>query len=288
MPQRNKPKAGSASADGKPEPTQNGKTELKKDELKTTKKTAAAAAKARNSKGKATATPFWLAVAAVIAVAAVALQMLLSPSGGLLASVLGAAEREPPPRPTETAQRAAAATAATPTELPKDYAPPKKLPQSRPKEPKGTADCHDETESCEAWASAGECERNAAYMKASCRLSCGECNLPPGTPRPPPFDPNACEDKNANCATWASIGECDTNPNFMKVQCRVTCRLCQSATCRDIGDDCAARAEKQGCYTKPNMREECAWTCLACDLTQAPACARDAGETPAGGGGESS
>ena len=282
MPQRNKPKAGSASADGKPQPTQNGKTELKKDELKTTKKTAAAAAKARNSKSKTTATPFWLAIAAVIAVAAVALQMLLSPSGGLLASVLGGgAEREPPPRPTETAQRAAAATAAKSTELPKDYAPPKKLPQSRPKEPKGTADCHDETESCEAWASAGECERNAAYMKASCRLSCGECNLPPGTPRPPPFDPNACEDKNANCATWASIGECDTNPNFMKVQCRVTCRLCQSATCRDIGDDCAARAEKQGCYTKPNMREECAWTCLACDLTQAPACARDAGETPA-------
>ena len=43
------------------------------------------------------------------------------------------------------------------------------------------------------------------------------------------------------CATWASIGECDTNPAFMKIQCPVTCRLCQSDDCFDESDDCEAR-----------------------------------------------
>jgi glutathione peroxidase-family protein len=30
-------------------------------------------------------------------------------------------------------------------------------------------------------------------------------------------------DKHANCAEWASVGECDKNPSFMKTQCAASC-----------------------------------------------------------------
>ena len=37
---------------------------------------------------------------------------------------------------------------------------------------------------------------------------------------------NACEDSNDNCATWAAIGECQSNPGFMLQNCPVTCKMC--------------------------------------------------------------
>ncbi|GBF89340.1 prolyl 4-hydroxylase-like protein [Raphidocelis subcapitata] len=36
-------------------------------------------------------------------------------------------------------------------------------------------DCVDANESCPGWAKRGECASNPAYMRQSCRLSCGEC-----------------------------------------------------------------------------------------------------------------
>ena len=35
--------------------------------------------------------------------------------------------------------------------------------------------CEDDDENCAAWAASGECDKNAAYMQASCRASCGTC-----------------------------------------------------------------------------------------------------------------
>ena len=35
--------------------------------------------------------------------------------------------------------------------------------------------CEDAQETCCSWASKGECDRNAAFMKVSCRAACGEC-----------------------------------------------------------------------------------------------------------------
>lgn len=35
--------------------------------------------------------------------------------------------------------------------------------------------CTDTEEHCEHWASAGECEKNAAFMKGACQASCGVC-----------------------------------------------------------------------------------------------------------------
>lgn len=40
--------------------------------------------------------------------------------------------------------------------------------------------CVDQSEHCAAWAATGECERNAGYMRASCKLSCKLCKLDDG------------------------------------------------------------------------------------------------------------
>lgn len=37
--------------------------------------------------------------------------------------------------------------------------------------------CSDEDESCALWAAGGECEQNPMYMRASCPLSCGTCEV---------------------------------------------------------------------------------------------------------------
>ena len=55
-----------------------------------------------------------------------------------------------------------------------------------------TSDCVDEHKSCAGWADCGECDRNAAFMAASCRRSCGLCPMrpaPTATRLPPPVPP---------------------------------------------------------------------------------------------------
>ena len=79
--------------------------------------------------------------------------------------------------------------------------------------------CVDEHENCAYWAKSGECDNNAAFMKASCKASCGVCK----GGKPPPKKRGACEDTNDNCATWAAIGECQSNPGYMLVSCRAAC-----------------------------------------------------------------
>lgn len=37
--------------------------------------------------------------------------------------------------------------------------------------------CKDEQAACESWAKAGECENNPGYMRASCPVSCGTCEV---------------------------------------------------------------------------------------------------------------
>ena len=38
-------------------------------------------------------------------------------------------------------------------------------------------ECKDEHASCPSWAASGECAKNAGFMGASCRKSCGKCDL---------------------------------------------------------------------------------------------------------------
>ena len=48
-------------------------------------------------------------------------------------------------------------------------------------------------------------------------------------PRPEqPEQPERCEDIHPDCTGWVASGECATNPNFMHVQCRRGCGLCEA------------------------------------------------------------
>jgi hypothetical protein len=85
---------------------------------------------------------------------------------------------------------------------------------------------------------------------------------------------SACRDHNANCHRWAYIGECKTNPDFLKATCPLSCRHCDAPWCADKADDCAARAANGGCYASPEMRSECAWTCIACEVQERADCVR--------------
>lgn len=131
--------------------------------------------------------------------------------------------------------------------------------------------CENESPDCVNWAQSGECEKNSGYMHKACRPACGLCTAPPGSPSAAP----ACADTHRMCATWASIGECGTNPSFMNSSCRVACRLCQSEACSDKRDDCEELSRGGGCYTRPRMREECAWSCVSCDVSNETQCTRD-------------
>jgi hypothetical protein len=143
--------------------------------------------------------------------------------------------------------------------------------------------CEDSAVDCVRWARSGECAKNEIYMLKSCRASCGECDAAQDARPSAGADGGAdkCEDTHSMCTTWASIGECLTNPSFMNSSCPLTCRLCQSEACRDRRDDCSTRAERGGCYTLPGMRDECAWTCLSCKLAETTTCTRDRSSTPA-------
>lgn len=35
-----------------------------------------------------------------------------------------------------------------------------------------------------------------------------------------------CEDNNHYCASWATRGECQRNPGYMLVYCRLSCDVC--------------------------------------------------------------
>jgi len=37
-----------------------------------------------------------------------------------------------------------------------------------------------------------------------------------------------CKDENSDCAYWAKHGDCDTNPDWMLVHCKKSCKTCES------------------------------------------------------------
>ena len=87
--------------------------------------------------------------------------------------------------------------------------------------PADCADAPDVMASCGAWAAAGECDTNPAYMLQACALSCG-CRSPP----PPPPPECADRDTSGACAHWAASGECEANPAYMKLRCAASCGSC--------------------------------------------------------------
>ena len=134
---------------------------------------------------------------AVVALGVALVAVGLQASGVLPAFALSsAAVQQHPPRDT------LATASSTRHERPPKKAPKaaqKKQPPPVPIDPS----CVDDDPNCEQWARSGECERNRAYMERSCRASCHVCAS--NKPKPKPVE--ECEDRNANCATWAAIGE---------------------------------------------------------------------------------
>ena len=116
--------------------------------------------------------------------------------------------------------------------------------------------CIDDDGRCKIWAGTGECQKNAQYMLVHCRKSCSSCiPLHPG--EEPQIassestrsevlkrlyetqeylhkqaDRNVetlkrCVNKHSECTHWWSIGECDTNSQFMHTECSPACQTCQ-------------------------------------------------------------
>lgn len=42
-----------------------------------------------------------------------------------------------------------------------------------------------------------------------------------------------CTDDNADCASWASSGQCDLNPSYMYASCRKSCGKCTAERADD-------------------------------------------------------
>ena len=97
-----------------------------------------------------------------------------------------------------------------------------------PPPPEPDCSTPDSSESCEGWAQAGECDANAPYMHMECAHACKLCGAAaPRTAASPAgggfVADLACVDKSSYCGQWAAVGECDSNPGYMKANCRVTC-----------------------------------------------------------------
>jgi len=89
-------------------------------------------------------------------------------------------------------------------------------------------------------------------------------------------DPN-CEDKSSFCGEWAAIGECKSNPGYMRHNCRVTCHMCQSAACHDTDRAACKKAAAEGeCQRDPErLFHECRWACGWCAMRVNNRCLRE-------------
>jgi hypothetical protein len=69
----------------------------------------------------------------------------------------------------------------------------------------------------------------------------------------------------------------------MRINCKVTCHLCQSKHCHDADvKRCAAEAARGLCSSEPTrMYDECRWACRWCAMTTASKCLRPNASHPA-------
>lgn len=99
-----------------------------------------------------------------------------------------------------------------------------------------------------------------------------------------PAEPE-CRDEHASCDEWRATGECDANPGFMHVSCRLSCRRCATSDCADDpGADCEALrlGDADACFREElRMVERCRWSCGFCKVRGSRRCARDRAQAPA-------
>lgn len=132
--------------------------------------------------------------------------------------------------------------------------------------------CTDEDFRCLDWAGMGECDNNPGYMRHSCRRSCLVCHggssqfgteqrLPPASKGDNDEHEKAsdrlnqsinymravwsdekfqrvrhkCRNQHEDCTFWASLGECEENPDYMRTNCAPACFTCDLL---DISNRC--------------------------------------------------
>ena len=79
----------------------------------------------------------------------------------------------------------------------------------------------------------------------------------------------ACEDANAQCTGWASLGECDANARAMRLSCPRSCSFCTESgevgSCRNRRPECAHWKSLGLCQRSPAaMLEACPLACGWC------------------------
>jgi len=80
-----------------------------------------------------------------------------------------------------------------------------------------------------------------------------------------------CFDDHVKCHAWASRGECESNPSYMKVSCRLSCGVCIPTSsfpwCQDLNSACGYWASQGFCETnRPFMLGNCARSCGQCPV----------------------
>ena len=114
-----------------------------------------------------------------------------------------------------------------------------------------TPGCHDKSPECHRWAETHECTKNPAHMLKECPVSCGVCSVP-------------CSDKTSMCSQYQKEGRCESDVDFMLRICPVTCNVC-SDVCHDRSEDCSWWAKDGMCASNPSfMLKECSQACDVC------------------------
>lgn len=81
------------------------------------------------------------------------------------------------------------------------------------------------------------------------------------------------KDEDPDCVRWASLGECDKNPDFMHKSCATSCHSCHKtnsgARCEDKSSFCGQWAAVGECHSNPiYMSLNCPVTCHLCQSEQ--------------------
>ncbi|RCN50927.1 shTK domain protein [Ancylostoma caninum] len=118
------------------------------------------------------------------------------------------------------------------------------------------SNCCDKHPSCASWASRGECSNNPEYMLPNCQLSCHSCETDNNETSDESSDTlkcgtgsqSNCCDKHPHCESWASEGQCNSNPSWMLPNCQFSCQDCENEPDEPFVDpELCGTGEKSDC-----------------------------------------